>query len=363
MPSDIFSSLTFSVICVKINKCNENVSRLSYYIVVLTQIFNISIEYKTLKEDFKMIKKRLSLILSVVMITAFTVPNVAFGADYTDHWAEATIQEWFDNEKISGYEDGSFKPENSITRAEFMTMVNSAYDFEELADISYADADSEEWYYAEIQKAVKAGYIVGDDEDTVRPADEITRQEVAVVITRLNELEQNADVSVFADKDEIADWAAGYAGAVLKAGYMIGDDNKNFNPTNDITRAEALVTLDRSMKDKAEDAEINELSVEGAELEQAFDAERTTYSAIAANDVTEVTITADVAEDAEVSFSSNVKDSDIKVTTASAIEGGVVYTADAALSDSEDTVVNITVSQEGLKDRVYTITFSKEEEK
>lgn len=309
-----------------------------------------------------MIKKRLSLILAVVMITALTVPGVAFAADYTGHWAEDTIQEWFDNERISGYEDGSFKPENSITRVEFMTMVNSAYDFEELADISFADADSEEWYYAEIQKAVEAGYIVGDDEDTVRPADEITRQEVAVVITRLNELGQNTDISAFADKDEIADWAAGYVGAVLKAEYMIGDDNNNFNPADDITRAEALVTLDRSMKDKAEDAAVKELSVEGAELEQAYDAERTTYSAIAAADVKEVTITADVAEGASVNFSSDAEDSDITVTTASAVGGGVVYTANASLSDSEDTVVNITVSQEGLKDRIYTITFSKEEE-
>lgn len=307
-----------------------------------------------------MIKRRLSLILAVVMITALTLPSAAFGADYTDHWAEDTIQEWFDNGRISGYEDGSFKPENSITRAEFMTMVNSAYDFEEMADISYADADSEEWYYAEIQKAVEAGYIVGDDENTVRPADEITRQEVAVVITRLNKLEQNTDISVFADKDEIAEWAAGYAGAVLKAGYMIGDDNNNFNPADDITRAEALVTLDRAMKDKIEYSVINELSIEGAELDQAFDAKRTTYSAIAAADVTEVVITADVSADAEVSFSSDLTDSEITVTTASAKEGGVVYTANADLSDSEDTVVTITVSQEGLEDRVYTITIKEE---
>jgi hypothetical protein len=309
-----------------------------------------------------MIKRKLSLILAVVMATALMVPSVAFGSDYNEHWAKDAIQEWFDSDRIQGYEDGTFKPEDSIKRAEFMTMVNSAYDFEDLAEISYEDANDDEWYYAEIQKAVKAGYIVGDNEDTVRPTDEITRQEVAVVISRLNELEQNNDISMFADKDAIADWAAGYVGAVYEAKYMIGDDNNNFSPINDITRAEALVTLDRSMKDKVEYATIDELSIEGAELEQAFNSERTTYSAIAATDVAEVTIVADVTTNAAINFSSNVTGSAITVTTASAIEGGVVYTAKAALSDTDATVITITVSQEGLENKVYTITINKDEE-
>lgn len=305
--------------------------------------------------------RKLSLILAVVMAVILMVPSVALGVDYTDHWAKDTIQEWFDSERILGYEDGSFKPENSITRVEFMTMVNAAYDFEELDEISYEDAQADEWYYEEVQKAVKAGYIVGDNEDTVRPTDEITRQEVAVVITRLNALEQNDDVSIFADKAEIADWAVGYVGAVYEAKYMIGDDNNNFCPTDDITRAEALVTLDRSMKDKVEYASINNLSIEGAELEQAFESEITTYSAIAAVDASEVTIVADVTTNAAINFSSNVKDSSITITTASAIEGGIVYTAKAALSNTEATIITVTVSQEGSENRVYEFTINKEE--
>lgn len=307
-----------------------------------------------------MIKRRLSLILAVVMITALSVPNLVFASDYTGHWAEETIQEWFDSERIMGYEDGSFKPDNSITRAEFMTMVNKAYNFEELAEINFSDADEEEWYYAEVQKAVEAGYIVGDNDDTVRPEDEISRQEVAVVITRLNDLEENTDVTVFADKDKIADWAVGFVGAVAEAGYMIGDDNKNFNPANDITRAESLVTLDRSMKDEVKYAEIADLTIEGAELEKAFNAEQTTYTAITASGVTEVTIVADVATNAAISFTSNTADEAIEATTAAAIGGRVAYTANVTLSDSEDTVVTLTLSQEGLEDRVYTITFKEE---
>lgn len=203
-----------------------------------------------------MFKRKLYLILAAVMIMATSLSGVAFGLDFEGHWAEATIQKWFDDEKISGYEDGSFKPNNSITRAEFMTMVNSAYGFEELAEISYEDADAEEWYYVEIQKAVASGYIVGDSDEAVRPNDEISRQEVAVVMSRLNTLEENSDVSMFNDADKIAEWAVGYVGAVAEAEFMIGNDEGNFNPTDDITRAEALVSLDRSTEDKdAEDEE------------------------------------------------------------------------------------------------------------
>lgn len=307
-----------------------------------------------------MISKKLSLIIALVMVVTLTFPNNAFGIDFTDHWAEDTIQEWFDNERILGYEDGTFKPENKVTRTEFMTMVNSAYDFEELAEINYEDVDSEKWYYVEVQKAVEAGYIVGDDEDTVRPTDKITRQEVAIVISRLNNLEQNTDVSMFDDKEDMADWAVGYVGAVANAEYMIGDDNNNFKPANDITRAEALVTLDRAMENKTVYAEITELSIEGAELKQAFEVERTTYNAIAANGVTEVTIVADVTTNAAINFSSNITDSAIEVATAVANDGGTVYTANVTLSDSEDSVVTMTVSQEGLEDRVYTITIKEE---
>lgn len=307
-----------------------------------------------------MINRKFKLILAVILIAAMLAPGSAFGADYDGHWAESTIREWFGDKRISGYEDGSFRPENSVTRAEFMTMVNSAYGFQEPADISFSDAGAEKWYYGEIQKAMRAGYIMGDDKNTVRPEDEITRQEAAVVITRLNNVEQKTDVSMFTDKKKIAGWAAGYVGAAAEAGYMIGDDSNNFNPADYITRAEALVTLDRAIKDKNSDkyASINELSIEGAELEQTFDVRRTVYSAVASDGAAKITLTADAASGVILAFLSD-SGSAVSVKTASAAEGGAVYTADVTLSDSKDTVVSVTASRDGLESRVYTVTIKK----
>lgn len=304
-----------------------------------------------------MTKRILFLTLTATMIGLLAVPKVVLGHDYTEHWAKETIQIWFDRDRIEGYEDGSFKPDNSITRAEFMTMVNRAYDFEEITEIEYSDALVGEWYYIEVQKAVKSGYIVGDDEDRVRPLSEVTRQEVAAVITRLNDIEKSTDVLNFADKEQIAPWALEFVGAVKKAGYMLGDDNEKFNPTKNITRAEALVTLDRAMKDREWNAySINEMSIEGAKLLQRFRTNTTNYSATVNEGVHELIIIADVASDAEITFALNGKE--LEKITANAVEGGNVYTASVKLTSDHD-VVTMDVSNKGLKDRVYTITLKR----
>ncbi|MEG0580365.1 MAG: S-layer homology domain-containing protein, partial [Niameybacter sp.] len=60
-----------------------------------------------------------TLALTAVATTLFScMPAVAFASDYTGHWAETTINEWKDKGVIDGYEDGSFKPKQEVTRAE-----------------------------------------------------------------------------------------------------------------------------------------------------------------------------------------------------------------------------------------------------
>lgn len=314
-----------------------------------------------------MIKKKISLMMAVVMMTALLVPTVAFGteSDYSGHWAEDTIQDWFDIGLIKGYENGSFKPENSISRAEFMTMVNNSYEFDEKAEINYNDVDAEEWYYTEVQKAVQAGYIVGNGDETVRPTDDISREEVAVIITRLNGLDENPDIAdVFVDAEEISDWAVGFVGAVADAEYMIGNDEGKFCPTNNITRAESLVTLNRAILDILDDifdnyALLSDLSIEGATLEQDFNALTTTYSAISTSEES-VVIKATTTTSSAISVTSSASNSEITVTTSSAIDGSVVNTANVPLSATEETKITITVSVPGLEDMLYTITINKQ---
>ncbi|MDF2678496.1 MAG: S-layer y protein, partial [Bacillota bacterium] len=108
-----------------------------------------------MKGDKKMsIKKLSAIILSLVMATgslglayADTQQTPATAKDYTGHWAESTIQKWVDEGKIKGYSDGSFKPDNKITRAEFVQLVNnSLVDYTSQTATPFADVKSGEWY-------------------------------------------------------------------------------------------------------------------------------------------------------------------------------------------------------------------------
>ena len=199
-----------------------------------------------------MTKRKISLALVLSMLLTLMIPTFAFGAvDYSGHWAEKTIQKWFDNDMLKGYEDGSFRPDMQVTRAEFMTMVNNAYEYTEKAEISFADVKSNDWYYPEVQKAVKAGYLLGYEDNTARPGNKITRQEAALIIARIKNLSNYAaGANKFTDVSEIASWAIGGVGAVTNKGYMIGYEDVTFRPLRFISRAEALVTIDRAL-DKA----------------------------------------------------------------------------------------------------------------
>ena len=123
--------------------------------------------------------------------------------DISDHWAKEKITLWMEKGFVSGYMDGTFKPDKSITRAEFMTIVNKAFNFNERASMGFSDAMVGDWFYEEVAKAVKAGYISGYQDGTVKPNREISRQEAAVALCKALNLEPQDAVTKFTDMDRI----------------------------------------------------------------------------------------------------------------------------------------------------------------
>lgn len=199
-----------------------------------------------------MLKRKTALALTLTMLLTLLTPGFAYGADYSGHWAEETIQKWFDGNKLKGYEDGSFRPDSQITRAEFMTMMNNALGYTEKAEVKFSDVDSDDWYYPEVQKAVQAGYLLGYEDNTARPENKINRQEAALIIARIKDLSDYASgASIFKDVNEIAAWAMGGVGAIAREKLMIGYEDGTFRPLRYISRAEALVTIDRSQQEAA----------------------------------------------------------------------------------------------------------------
>lgn len=152
------------------------------------------------------LKRTFNKLLAMILILAMLMPATAFAhgssgsvgsdSDVKGHWAEGQFAAWQQKGLILGYGSGVFKPNQAITRAEFVTLINNVFQFTAWKEIAFADISSGNPYYSEFEKAVSAGYLNGYEDGTVRPAALITRQEAAVVLAKAFELKQTVPGTV-----------------------------------------------------------------------------------------------------------------------------------------------------------------------
>ncbi|OEH85563.1 hypothetical protein BHU72_15000 [Desulfuribacillus stibiiarsenatis] len=167
------------------------------------------------------------------------VENTEETATFTDldHWAKSVVEKLFSKDVVTGYPDGSFKPQNDITRAEFITLVNKVFGFTEKATINFSDVNGQ-WFADEIAKAVAAGYIAGYPDGTMKPNQKITREEAAKVIVEAFGFEEKQSTATFNDAAKTSEWAKKYVAIAKDKGYITGFTDGNFNPLDNIRRGE-----------------------------------------------------------------------------------------------------------------------------
>ncbi|GAB6180242.1 hypothetical protein JCM14036_15610 [Desulfotomaculum defluvii] len=204
--------------------------------------------FRTIKNIFF-----INLLMIFLMLTFFPVSAIAQDSDIKGHWAEKQISDWVQSGLAKGYEDGKFKPENNITRAEFMALVNRSFGFTKAIEVNFLDVNANDWFAGDIAKAMAAGYIGGYQDGTMKPNNQITRQEVASIIARLLQLDASTNINInnFKDAKDMPQWSRNAIGAVTANGYMGGYADQTFKPIKPITRAEAIVSLDRVTGEKA----------------------------------------------------------------------------------------------------------------
>ena len=198
-------------------------------------------------------KKKHAITITAVLAASMAMSVTAFGAptDIQGHWAQNTINKWVDKGDISGYPDGTFRPNNMITRAEFVVLVNNAMGYTKSGYAYFSDVPSHYWGKNAIQTGVAAGYISGDGNGIFRPNDPVTRQEAAAMISRILDLKQNESRAYrYTDSYAISNWAKGVVGAVSEAGIMAGYPDGSFGPNRVLTRAEAVLALDKTVNYK-----------------------------------------------------------------------------------------------------------------
>jgi len=173
--------------------------------------------------------------------------------DIAGHWAEKLIAAWTARGLVGGYPDSTFRPDISISRAEFLALVNRAFGYTETAAVTFHDIAETDWYAAEFATAAAVGYIGGYSDGTAKPQNPITRQEVAVVLERILPIaevsEDNEDTidANFTDQAQTPEWSKTAIATAVKGGYMSGYPDGTFQPDKPITRAEALAVLDRTL--------------------------------------------------------------------------------------------------------------------
>ena len=165
-------------------------------------------------------------------------------SDMSGHWAYEDVSALASQGVINGFEDGSFRPEEKVTRAEFVKMVVTAFDVD-ISDnsVSFGDVKTDMWHSKYIDAASSTG-LVGGYDGNFYPDREITREDVAVILYRLLETKGKAPFGTFwfDDENTISSYSTDYVMALAGCGIIRGYDNK-FAPRDNTKRCEAATLI------------------------------------------------------------------------------------------------------------------------
>lgn len=166
--------------------------------------------------------------------------------DIVGHWAETSINSLVTIGAVSGYPDGSFKPDSTITRAEFASILVKAFKLEAENGKVFNDTTGH-WAKENISIAAAHGIVNGYSETAFGPNDLITREEMAVMISKAAGL-TTAEGKAFADDLQIAHWAKIAVASASGSNIMSGYPDNTFKPKANATRAEAVTVIYKAIK-------------------------------------------------------------------------------------------------------------------
>jgi N-acetylmuramoyl-L-alanine amidase len=190
------------------------------------------------------------LLMVAVFVLVLPGTKVAWGQQFSDikgHWAATEILRGAAEGYLKGYPDGSFRPDEPVTRAEFVTLVNKAFGLEQKdkQTVPFKDVRLGDWFYEQVGAALDAGYVSGYPDGTFRPDEKISRQEAATLLAKLLNLQEDGSLP-FADRDQIAAWARSGVAALTAREILKGYPDGCFHPLRLVTRAEAAVSVNKA---------------------------------------------------------------------------------------------------------------------
>ena len=204
----------------------------------------------------------------VFSITVYADTNKVFKDVSNSFWAKSYIDAFVKSGVIDGYTDGTFKPDNNVSREEFCKLLVKTFNADENPYINttnhtFSDVEENRWSYKYVEVCSKflTGYVNPfGGKPLFKPAEIATREDIAVALVRMLGYTEN-DVSgynsyanKFKDKDSISPNLRNYVGFATQKGLINGYPDGSFGAQKGITRAETIVMLDRALKVSIADA-------------------------------------------------------------------------------------------------------------
>lgn len=159
-------------------------------------------------------------------------------------WAKESIISLAKKGILSGRGDGTFAPDDNVTRGEFCKMITLAFGiYDKAYECSFKDVSKDAWYYSYIASAKACGLVNGRDDGSFGANDTITREEMAAIALRAIKSSKASEAEKFVDDSEISSYAKDAVYTLKSLGVMDGVGNNMFAPKESVTRAMAAKVI------------------------------------------------------------------------------------------------------------------------
>ena len=166
--------------------------------------------------------------------------------DIAGHWAEPFIRALVAQELVAGYDDGNIRPDATLTRAEYATLLTRVFGLPSVGTVKqFKDVRSDFWAYDAIQTTYSQGFLKGPTEDDFQPNDQVQRVEVIATLVNGLRLPLNQPAPTrYQDWNQVPDWAKRQMATAINQGLVVNDPNsQRLNPIRNATRAETMVMM------------------------------------------------------------------------------------------------------------------------
>ncbi len=189
-------------------------------------------------------KKIVAIVIALAMMLSISISVQASNfSDTSGHKLEENINRAVEIGFINGFTDGTFRPDQALTRAQFCKMLCEALGVHDFMNLDFSDVKYEDWYYEHVSSAVAYGFITGFTDNTFRPNEPVTRYQAALILSRVIDLKTTTGRSSYSDSGSVPAWAQSGVEFAASSGFFDSFISDTFSGDRSMTRAEAATVL------------------------------------------------------------------------------------------------------------------------